>query len=239
VVPTPTLAIPTPQQVAALVYPSLDELTRLLPDTPETHRFLAKVEVGPVPAHAPHLGPCLMWGRAITNRGYGAFRTSVRDSLFPGKTRTVSAHMWLDHVLNGPLPHGLELDHICHDPNLCDGAERCPHRRCVLHTQRKTHQANSLRATHIMAINAAKVRCDGAEAPIDPITGEKIGHLLSDEFGNDTDNVYRPPKRPNERKCKACHRIRAARWQANAKRLKAEARARGLREAGHLELSIG
>lgn len=237
----PTLDVPTPLHVAALAYPTLDELLTLLPDTSETRRFLAKVDVGPVPAHAPHLGPCLLWKPRPNSRGYGAFRTG-RESLYPGEPRTVSPHKWLDFFLNGrtPVPPGFELDHICHDPNLCTmPAHRCPHRPCVIHTQRKTLRENRLRALHAHGINAAKIRCDGEFAPADPVTGEKIGHLLTDENGKDTENVYRPPKNPQERKCRPCQVERAARWNRKATLLKAEARARGLRESGHLELISG
>jgi hypothetical protein len=237
VVPTPTLDIPTPQDVAALVYPSLEALTRLLPDTSLTHRFLAKVEVGTVPEHAPHLGPCLMWTKA-TARGYSYFRGGGPDA--KGKPRLIPGHVWLHEQLYGPVPDGHELDHICHDPNLCTApAEECPHRRCVLHTQVKTIAANRLRANHVTGRNAAKVRCEGEFAPIDPITGEKVGHLLTDDKGKDTANCYRPPKNPLERKCRACQAERARRWRAKARMLKAGAGARGLREAGHLERVAG
>lgn len=234
----PTLDVPTPHAVAALVYPSLGELAALLPDTPEAHRFLAKVEVGPVPEHAPHLGPCLMWTRAVTSQGYGAFKTS-HDSLYPGVgRRTVSAHAWLDFHLNGPLPAGLELDHICHEANLCTAPPLSdPHRLCVLHTVRCTPRQNWLRGRSFQAINAAKLRCEGSEVEPDPITGEKVGHLLTDEQGRDTENVYRAPD--GSRKCRPCQRSRDARWKAKARRLKAAARQRGLREAGQLELLAG
>lgn len=235
-VPTPTLDIPTPQDVAALVYPSLETLTRLLPDDPMTHRFLAKIEVGPVPEHAPHLGPCLMWTKA-TARGYAVFRGGEMDA--KGRRRLMYGHVWLHQQLHPAVPDGYELDHICHEPALCHvPAETCPHRRCVLHVQIKTAAANRIRANTAAGRNAAKLRCDGEFAPIDA-TGEKIGHLLTDEYGRDTANCYRPPKSPNERKCRACQNERSYRWRAKARRLKAAAGERGLREAGHLERIAG
>lgn len=234
-VPTPTLDIPTPQDVAAIVYPSLETLTRLLPDTDLTHRFLAKVEVGTVPEHAPHLGPCLMWGRA-TSRGYAVFRGGELNA--KGHHRVITGHVWLHEQLYGPVPPGYELDHICHEPTLCTvPPEECPHRRCVLHTEVKTGADNRRRARHIMGINAAKVRCDGEFAPIDKATGERIGHLLADEAGRDTDNVYRAPD--GSRKCKPCQNERCARWRAKSRMLRAAAKERGLREPGHLEHVAG
>lgn len=33
-------------------------------------------------------------------------------------------------AVNGPVPEGKVLDHLCHDPAVCHERKRCPHRRC-------------------------------------------------------------------------------------------------------------
>jgi hypothetical protein len=67
-------------------------------------RFWPKVSKdGPVPAHAPDLGPCWVW-TASTWEGYGSFRLGEK---------MVKAYVWAWEDENGPVPDGLELDHLC------------------------------------------------------------------------------------------------------------------------------
>lgn len=69
-------------------------------------RWLAKVDKeGPIPEYAPHLGPCWLWTAAIYKAtGYGQFNADGK----PG-----SAHRWGYQALVGPIPEGLQLDHLC------------------------------------------------------------------------------------------------------------------------------
>ena len=62
---------------------------------------------GPVPSHAPHLGPCWVWRGRLSKLGYGEF-----GRLFHGRYIT-GAHRrhWL--VVYGDLPNGTDLDHLC------------------------------------------------------------------------------------------------------------------------------
>lgn len=77
----------------------------------EADRFWAKVDKdGPIPEFAPDLGPCWIWVGAIAQQtGYGAFgvRRGVDD--WP----RVNAHRWAYLNEVGPIPEGLELDHLC------------------------------------------------------------------------------------------------------------------------------
>lgn len=103
------------------------------PPTTE-ERFWAKVDVS-------DLDGCWPWTGALTAAGYGSFR---------GETRTVLAHRFVYELLVGPIPEGLELDHLCHtnDPTCHPrGYEPCPHRACVnpLHLEPVTHAENSRR----------------------------------------------------------------------------------------------
>lgn len=68
-------------------------------------RFWPKVDRdGPVPDYAPHLGPCWLWTASIRPNGYGQFK---------GEDRVLSSHIWAYVDANGPVPEGLELDHLC------------------------------------------------------------------------------------------------------------------------------
>ena len=70
-------------------------------------RFWAKVNKdGPVPPHAPELGPCWIWMASLRNKGYGAFAYTCDGTLIQDRASRVS------FVLSGGV--------------LCDG-------ECVLH----------------------------------------------------------------------------------------------------------
>lgn len=70
-----------------------------------TDRFWSKVDKnGPVPAARPDLGPCWLWTRATHPDGYGNIRVSGRGRF---------AHRLAYELEIGPVPEGLELDHLC------------------------------------------------------------------------------------------------------------------------------
>lgn len=97
---------------------------------PVHERFWAKVDKnGPVPTYAPHLGNCWLWTGA-KDKGYGKFKIGARG------TPTVSAYCWSFEQVNGEVPAGLELDHLCRVP------------ACVRpdHLEPVTHEENVLRA---------------------------------------------------------------------------------------------
>jgi HNH endonuclease len=85
-------------------------------------------------------GGCLLWQGRVSRDGYG--RISV-----DGRTRQVHRVTW--ELFNGPIPEGLEPDHLCRV------------RRCAApdHLELVTHRENMLRGQTIAAFNAAKTRC--------------------------------------------------------------------------------
>jgi len=91
-------------------------------------RFWKKVDQnGPIPEHRPDLGPCWLWKGLVDEAGY-ANRTSVygnRDA----------PHRFVYRAFVGPIPDGLELDHLCRV------------RRCVRysHLEPVTHAENQER----------------------------------------------------------------------------------------------
>ena len=105
-------------------------------------RFWHKVE---------QAGECWAW-TATKNSGYGHFWHG---------TGRVYAHRWAYEEMVGPIPEGLTLDHICHDPDLCQGGPSCPHRSCVNpeHLNPVPSAVNTLRSNSITAVHARKTHC--------------------------------------------------------------------------------
>lgn len=102
-------------------------------------RFWAKVNKAG-PTH-PTLGTeCWLWTASIKPQGYGEF--------WAGEDH-VYAHRFAYVLLVGPIPAGLQIDHLCRV------------RRCVnpAHLQPVTQRENVLRGEGFSAANAAKAEC--------------------------------------------------------------------------------
>jgi HNH endonuclease len=84
---------------------------------------------------------CWHWTGAISEKGYGVM-------LLPGTNRLIGVHRFSFEYFKGPIPEGLELDHICHDPQECRKGNKCLHRRCANpdHLVVSTHGDNVRRA---------------------------------------------------------------------------------------------
>lgn len=71
--------------------------SRRINDTVEV-RFWAKVD---------KTGECWLWLGLLNGKGYGTgFRVSK-------ERRSVLAHRWAWEMAHGPIPEGLEIDHLC------------------------------------------------------------------------------------------------------------------------------
>jgi hypothetical protein len=53
----------------------------------------------------PSLGPCWIWQASLDSDGYGQWR--------PPRGRTRKAHRFAYEETVGPIPKGMELDHLC------------------------------------------------------------------------------------------------------------------------------
>lgn len=121
---------------------------------------------------------CWLWkGQRFVSSGYGQFSVGGR-----ARVAHKVAYQWLV----GPVPDGLELDHLCRV------------RHCVnpSHLEAVTHQENTLRGVGPTAANALKTHCPA-------------GHPY------DEANTYVTPTRPTARYCRACTRLRNEARQAS------------------------
>jgi hypothetical protein len=127
---------------------------------------------------------CWKWIGHVTEKGY------ARSKL--GGDRPLRVHKWRWEQDHGPVPQGLELDHLCHTNDLgCPGGNTCPHRRCVNpdHLEPVTPSENARRGRRPGGKQAPQTHC-------------KYGHEFTSE------NTYLHPT-DRTRKCRACGRERA------------------------------
>lgn len=122
--------------------------------------------------------PCLVWTGAKDRRGYGrVFHEG----------RITGAHQRAYIVAYGPVPDGLEIDHLCMNPACCEPT----------HLEAVTHQENMRRAAAAGLLG----------------TGQGRKTHCPQNHPYDESNTYRWR---NERQCRTCRnettrRLRAAR----------------------------
>ena len=151
-----------------------------------TERYWIKVDKdGPIPEHRPELGPCHLWTGAQTtlDDGWGRF--------WPTPGRPVLAHRFAYELEIGPIPDGLEPDHLCR-VRLCVR---------VSHLELVTHRENVLRSGNFVADFARRKACDRCGGELVPRTiqrGKRSG---------------RPIKIVTIRYCPTCNQ----RWSKNEK----------------------
>lgn len=103
----------------------------------QQERFWKKVNKnGQIPQYRPDLGPCWIWTAGLDSKGYASF---------DAKQGYVFSYEWE----NGPIPEGLEHDHLCRV------------RKCVRpsHLEPVNSSVNILRGQGPAALNARKTHC--------------------------------------------------------------------------------
>lgn len=141
-------------------------LTRKIFSTEAKERFQSKIQYMP--------GEDGCWLSSLKTRENGYTMFSI------GSTKVYS-HRYAWELENGPIPPGLVLDHLCHQPDRCFLGKSCLHRSCirVSHLRLCSPGENSSRGA-----NAAKVRCPA-------------GHMYNEE------NTYHRTDRVG-RNCRQC-----------------------------------
>ena len=139
--------------------------------------------------------PCWIWTGTLSRNskdpkagGYGQFSV--------GKAKGILAHRAAYELAYGPIPAGLTIDHLCHDPETCQPP--CTHRACVnpAHLNAVPGRANTLRGGGPSALNAAKTECDS-------------GH----EF-TEANTLWTGATSRRHRECRTCNRDKARRYSA-------------------------
>lgn len=92
-------------------------------------------------------GGCWLWTGSLSGKGYGRFHSGGR------RGRSLRAHRVAYELLVGPIPDGLQLDHVT--------AWGCTSKACVnpAHLEPVTNRVNVLRGVGPTAQNAAKTHC--------------------------------------------------------------------------------
>lgn len=120
-------------------------------------RIIARIR-----SHLVVAGDCWHWPRA-TQKGYGVI--AWHESGKPARGLT---HRLMYEAEVGPIPDGLTLDHMCHDPAVCalPVPNDCPHRRCCnpAHLRIATRAENTMRGGGFAPRNLAKAACPKGHA---------------------------------------------------------------------------
>ena len=105
---------------------------------------------------------CWPWLGVVRDAGYGTFSRRV-----DGRVTSAPAHRLVYELLVGPIPPGLQLDHTCHDAEICGGP--CEHRRCCnpAHLEAVSPAENARRSAPAIrrsSPNRAKTHCPQGHA---------------------------------------------------------------------------
>lgn len=117
---------------------------------------------------------CWQWQGSINDGGYGYFRKGPR-----GAVQRFTAHRAIYELVVGPIPPGMDLDHLCRL------------RSCVNpeHLEPVTRQVNLLRGIGWAGLHAAQTHC-------------RHGHEFTPE------NTIHRARLPHGRECRMCDTLR-------------------------------
>jgi hypothetical protein len=120
---------------------------------PIEQRFWALVDKnGPIPERKPELGECWMWKGTSRDKRYGSFYWGPDDGDYP---RMRTAHRVAYELCIGPIPAGLEPDHLCEN-KLC---VRPDHLEPVTHEENiRRHYRIFTATTFLRALTASAIR---------------------------------------------------------------------------------
>lgn len=143
--------------------------------------------------HVPEdVDDCWPWIGCISPAGYGRVYW---------EGRVHESHRVVQTLLVGPIPDGMVIDHMCHDPNVCAKRDReCLHRRCQnpAHHAIVTRAANALRSSSPPALNALSDRCDKGHLYVPGSFTESEGHRRCLICRREADKRRRPRGTPRK-----------------------------------------
>lgn len=142
----------------------------------------------------------------------------------------VLAYRFAYETIVGPIPDGLQLDHLCHNQSGCEGGPDCLHRKCVNpgHLEPVTNDENAARRAGMKFT----VQCQTGTHDRSPenvritTTGIRMCRTCSPDVRADLDDVCANghPRTPENtyiydrcyinRKCRACQREATRRYRA-------------------------
>lgn len=85
-------------------------------------------------------GECLVWTGCCTANGYGKLKRNKKSG---------TVHRWVYLTFVGPVPAGLQLDHLCRNRRCCRPE----------HLEPVTAKVNNLRGHSVAAKNSRKTHC--------------------------------------------------------------------------------
>lgn len=123
------------------------------PGVPDEERFWKMVA-------PPNENGCRLWLGAKSTSSTGDYGSFSLYAPRPLPRKVVKAHVFSWELVHGPVPEGLELDHLCRV------------RLCVeeKHLEPVTHQVNMLRGDGVASINASKSFCNNGH----PLFGDNV-----------------------------------------------------------------
>ena len=143
------------------------------------------------PANAVMPGDCHLWMGVRKNNGYGIYYGVIgwRDA---GRYVQRYAHRLSYLIHRGPIPDGLDIDHLCRTP-ACVNPD---------HLEAVTRRENVLRGDTITARNAAKTDCPQGHAYDGPNTHHRASGRSCRACGRARRRAYvaRYPDRVRESK---------------------------------------
>ena len=108
--------------------------------SPTIERFWKHVnKEGPIPSGSPVTNGCWLWTGYVGYDGYGNFWDGTYTSAY--KQRWVYPHRFIFAEINGPIPEGMEINHLCRTRNCVrpEHLELVSRAQNARHRQVKTH----------------------------------------------------------------------------------------------------
>jgi hypothetical protein len=126
--------------------------------------------------------------------GYGMIALSRNHAAELGLPRTISVHRLAWELAKGPIPNGLEIDHVCRN-RACINVEHLepvPHRENVVRGDGPALSRFRMQAMRALQREAYQTHC-------------RHGHELT------ADNIYTDPR--GFRACRICQRANSTMWK--------------------------